>query len=120
MTLLTDKTYTQTFGSLGFFWLGNGGRTVPIIGRVAVYQRDKIPFGNNTVLQRSGYDYTPLARQIVIKSADLSAWLAALNTTALLTITGNSALTAYLAQFDGGELYPDAAGGLTANVKFEF
>lgn len=120
MSVLDDKDYTQSFGSLGFFWLGNGQRTTPLIGRTARYQRDPIPFGNNAVIQKSGYDDAPLSHQAVIKTADWSAWLAAVNTSATLTIVGASASTAYLAEVSNPEQYPDDANALTVTLTFIF
>lgn len=120
MSAITDKSYTHTFGSLGFFWYGNANRSVPAYGRKAIYQRDKLPFGDNAVLQQAGADNKPLTRQAIIKTADLNAWRAAVNSNAALAIQYESSRTAYLADFDQGEVMPDNAGAMTVTLTFEF
>lgn len=120
MGALTDKAYTSTFGSLGFFVAGNGRRGMHRRGRQARYQKDALPYGNNRTIQQAGYDEEPLTVQIVVKAGDWTAWRNAVNSSATLTILGDDPETAYLAGLTAGEAYPDDADAITASALFEF
>ena len=120
MGALDGRTYTSTFGSLGFFYKGSGDRTLQRPGRTAVYQKDKIPYGSNSVIQRAGWSKNQITIDALVKASDEAAWLNAVNTSATLTLKGSSGSLAYLAGIGNYSVYPDEEGCLNMPLMFEF
>jgi hypothetical protein len=120
MGALDSKTYTSTWGSLGFFYQGNGGRTLSRPGRAARYQIDDLPYGTQRVIQMGGSSKKQKQIQAIVKAADINAWLNAINTTASLTLKGVAQGIAYLADIGDYEEYPDSEDVYMIPLTFEF
>lgn len=119
MTLFPgDGTGTSSFGSVHFWLQQPGTRTVPRRGKTVIYERTKIPYGNDAVLEIGGLDAPPMQRQVLIKDADWASMLGLLGTTGTLALFGDSSTTATLVDWPHGEFW--AEGYVTVQAKWEF
>ena len=112
-----DGSYTSSFGAQGFWVVQQGARALPRRGRVSVYQRDHVPFSNDSVIQLAGYDIPAMQYQIVIRAADYDGLLALVNTRATLTISGEGGITAILTGVSDAKEY--AEGFITCTIAAE-
>lgn len=119
MTLFPGNgTGTSSFGAVAFWCVQQGARARKRRGRSGKYQRSPIPYGDNAVLEMAGRDDPQKTRRIVLKSTDWDALYALVGTRQTLSIVGDPAISAYLADLGDGDEYEE--GYIVADLQFEF
>lgn len=111
-------TATSTFGGTGFYYSPGKIGTLHRRGRIAVYDRQKIPYGTTSIIQSAGVDTPPSQITVVVADETISALEGKVGTSATLALIGNSSVTAYLASCVQGEQYAD--GFSLVQLTFEY
>lgn len=110
-------TGTSSFGGVAF-WYVSTNATLKGRGRVAVYDRQKIPYGSNAVIQSGGTDTPPTQITALVKDADYAGLEALVGTARTLALLGNGNTSAYLAACVDQQQYRD--GCSTVQLTFEY
>jgi hypothetical protein len=99
-------TPTSFFGGVGF-QITNNQLGMPEDGFTTIYQKDHIPYGDDSVVQIGGSDDDDLTFDAVFNTTSLPALEALKRTTGTLTILGSAARTALFAKMSNPKRYVD-------------
>lgn len=110
-------TGTSAFGGVTFWYVSTGG-TLRGRGKVAVYDRKKIPYGSNAVIQSAGTDVPPTQITALVNDSNYASLEALVGTSRTLALNGNSNISAYLASCVDQQKYRD--GCSTVQLTFEY
>jgi hypothetical protein len=99
-------TPTSFFRGVGFR-ITNNQLGMPEDGFTTLFQKDHIPYGDDSVVQIGGSDADDLTFDAIFNTADLPALEALKRTTGTLTILGSAARTALFAKMSNPKRYVD-------------